>query len=250
MVLHRFMAFEIVSKEVADFRQALAEATGQPGLGYYYRQGEMFVQHVNLWQVHEGVRRYVFDPRLAEIARQLAQVPRVRLWHDQLIIKMPGQESTWWHQDLPLWPMIEAGALTCWLALVDVTVEMGAMHFILGSHRWGRLAITSLPHEILYDLEGLRYLVPEDKQDLLKPVVYELKAGDCTFHNALTLHWTRPNTTDQVRLGFIINYFPDGVRYSGRKHVITDDLGLAVGQPIAGERFPILAENAEAVTRI
>jgi len=243
-----FVQFDDVlsTDEVSGFRSALAEAADQPGLNYTHLAGAMYTQHVNVWRAHAGVRRYVFNRKLAEIARQLSKSTRVRLWHDQLIAKMPGNESTSWHHDVPLWPMIEPGALTCWLALVDVTVDMGAMQFVPGSHRWGRLAITSLPPSLLYDVEGMRLLVPDEKRDLLKPLAIELKAGSCTFHNSLTLHWTRPNTTDRPRLGFVINYMPDGIRYSGQKHVVTDPLNLQVGQLLAGDLFPVLASADDA----
>jgi ectoine hydroxylase-related dioxygenase (phytanoyl-CoA dioxygenase family) len=227
--------------ELDDFREALARATGQPGAGYFHRVGEQYTQHVNLWTAHERVRQHVFTPRLAEIARQLSRSERVRLWHDQLIVKLPGNRPSSWHQDLTLWPMVEAGALTCWLALVDVTVEMGCMQFIPGSHRWGRLAFATLPRDLVESLEGVRLLVPEDKRDQVRPQTIELTAGSCTFHNALTLHYAGPNQTDQPRLGFIINYMPDGTTFSGKPHVTTDPLGLEVGQPITGDLFPILA---------
>ncbi|MBI2940576.1 MAG: phytanoyl-CoA dioxygenase family protein [Chloroflexi bacterium] len=227
--------------ELSDFRAALAEATDQPGLNYTYRVGEQYTQHVNVWTTHPAVRRHVSNRKLAEIARQLSQSPRVRLWHDQLIVKMPGNRPSSWHQDLTLWPMIESGPLTCWIALVDVTVEMGCMSFIPGSHCWGRLAFGTLPVDVTDTLEGVRLLIPEDKRDQVRPVTFELKAGSCTFHNCLTLHYASPNRTALPRLGFIINYMPEGITFSGKKHVTTDPLSLSVGQPIAGELFPILA---------
>ncbi len=227
--------------ELNDFRQALAAVTDQPGQGHLHQVGNKYTQDVNVWTVHEGVRRHVFNPKLAEIARRLSRSKRIRIWHDQLIVKMPGNRPTQYHHDLPLWPMIEAGALTCWIALVDVTVDMGCMRFIPGSHQWGRLAFATLPNETLENQDGLRMVVPEDKYDALESVTVELKAGSCTFHNALTIHHTGSNLTDRPRMGFIINYMPDGTRYSGKPHVTTDPLGLAIGQPLSGELFPILA---------
>ena len=70
-----------------------------------------------------------------------------------------GRPTTW-HQDLPAWPMIEAGTFTVWIALVDATVASGALQYIPGSHRWGRLAHTTLPREMIESPEGLRWLVP------------------------------------------------------------------------------------------
>lgn len=229
--------------QLSDFRDALADATGKTEVDHFYRQGEQYTQHVNLWASHAGVRQHVFNPKLAEIARQLSRSERVRLWHDQLIVKMPGNEPSRWHQDLPLWPMIESGPLTCWLALIDVTIEMGCMSFLPSSHRWGRLACGTLPKDLLATLEGVRLLVPDDKRDNLQPVTIELKAGSCTFHDSLALHYAGPNQTQQPRQGFIINYMPEGVTFSGRNHVTTDPLNLTVGQPIVGDMFPILASQ-------
>ncbi len=236
--------------ELADFRDALGRATSQPGLNYYHRVSDKYTQHVNVWTVDEDVRRHVFNRRRAEIARQLSQSRGIRLWHDQIIIKMPGNSPSPWHHDLPLWPMIDSGTVTCWLALVDVTFDMGCMHFIPGSHRWGRLAFTTLPSQILDSLDGAGLIVPEEQRDNLKPVSIELRAGSCTFHHALAMHYAGPNVTDRPLVGFITNYMPDGVRYSGQKHVTTDPLGLAVGQPIAGDLFPIVAsaDPAEVVS--
>jgi phytanoyl-CoA hydroxylase len=90
-------------------------------------------------------------------------------------------------------------------------------------------------------LEGVSLLVPDEKRRLLNPVAFPVRAGSCTFHAGLTLHFAGPNTTDRPRLGFIINYIPDGIRYSGQKHVTTDPLHLTPNQPIAGDLFPVLA---------
>src|SRR5919198_3171463 len=42
----------------------------------------IFVQKVNLWQVHPGMRQYVFKPKLAEISRPPPRGPRNRPWDD------------------------------------------------------------------------------------------------------------------------------------------------------------------------
>ncbi len=115
----------LTPEELSDFRAALAEATGQAELDYFYREGGEYTQHVNVWAAHAGVRRHVFNPKLAEIARSLSQSERVRLWHDQLIVKMPGNDPSRWHQELPHRPNIEPRPQKCWIALVDVNVYIG-----------------------------------------------------------------------------------------------------------------------------
>ena len=135
------------------------------------------------------------NPRMAEFARRLSRSSRIRIWSDQLLVKMPGGRPSYWHQDVPLWAMIESGALSCWMALVDVTASMGCMQFIPGSHRWGRFAWKTLPGDLLETLDGLRLLLPEDKHSRLQPVEVPLKAGSCTFHDGLMMHYAGPNLT-------------------------------------------------------
>lgn len=236
----------LTPEEVADFLRCVKELEAQVASGsspHLVRQGDQYTQHVNVWRTNENIRRHVFNPKLAELARRLGRTRRLRLWHDQAIIKMPGGQPTACHQDLPAWPMIEAWTFSVWIALVDASVETGCLQYIPGAHKWGRLAHTTLPREMLQRVDGLRYLVPDDKVDQLTPVPMELTAGSATFHHSLMLHYAGPNRSSSPRYGFIVNYMPDGVRFSGRPHPVTDGLKLAVYQPIEGESFPILASE-------
>ncbi len=197
----------------------------------------IFVQKVNLWTVHEGMRRYVLNSKLAEIARRLAQTTRVRIWHDHALIKMPGDSKpSAWHQDLPYWPMNEPGALSCWMALDDVDENNGCMQFVPRSHTWGKFEPINLVNS--QDLFGL---VPEPDTKDFTPVVMRMRAGSCTFHHGLTFHFAAANKTDRARRAMIVIYLPEGITYNGRPHVVTDGLGLQVDAPIVGEMFPVVA---------
>lgn len=196
----------------------------------------IFTQKVNLWRDHPGLRELVCQPRLAEIARALSGAPHVRLWHDHALIK-PNVDSraSPWHQDLPYWPMNEAGALSCWLALDDVDATNGCMHFVPGSHTWGKLEPISLVNP-----QDMRTLVDPAGKDFT-PVAAPVPAGSCTFHDGLTWHYAPPNRGAAPRRALVIIYMPDGTTYSGKAHPVTDDLHLTPGEPLAGERFPVLA---------
>lgn len=200
---------------------------------------QIFVQKVNLWTVHEGMRKYVHSHKIAEIARRLAGTPRVRLWHDHALIKMPGDSKpSAWHQDLPYWPMNEPGALSCWMALDDVDERNGCMQFVPKSHLWGKFEPIRL-----VDAQDLFALVPEPESKDFTPVIMRMPAGSCTFHNGPTFHYASSNQTDRPRRAMITIYMPEGITFNGRPHVVTDGLGLEVGGPIAGEMFPVLAEG-------
>lgn len=231
--------------ELEKTRVALEDANRLPLDSRHHTSGgrpeyeRIFVQKVNLWTVHEGMRTYVFSRRIAEIARRLARTPRVRLWHDHALIKMPGdsRESSW-HQDLPYWPMNEPGALSCWMALDDVDERNGCMQFVAQSHLWGKFEPINLVNS-----QSIFDLVPNPEDKDFTPVVMRMPAGSCTFHNGLTFHYASSNKTDRPRRAVITIYMPDGITYNGHPHIVTDGLGLKSGKPIAGDMFPVLAEE-------
>lgn len=196
-------------------------------------------QRVNLWRDSAVVRQHVFDRRIAEMARRLAGARAVRLWHDQALLKQPGDSRpTPWHQDLPYWPMNEPGALSCWMALNDVDEHNGAMTFVPGSHRVGRL-----PGINLVDPEDIFAMVPNGALAGTRPVQTRLRAGSCTFHDGLTFHAAGANHTSEPRRALVTIFMIDGTTYSGRRHLVTDGLGLRPGEPLAGEMFPVLASE-------
>lgn len=223
----RCAADEVLSRRYEDARIETSAANPE--------YEKVFVQKVNLWRVHEGIRQYTFHPRIAEIARQLIGAPRVRLWHDQLLTKMPGDSKpSPWHQDRPYWPMIGYDQLSCWMALDDVDEHNGCMQFIPGSHLWGELEPINLvtPQDIFA-------LVPD--KEVREPYVARMKAGSCTFHHGLTFHYAGANHTDRPRRAMVTIYMADGTCYNGKPHVVTDGLGLQPGDLLAGELFPVLA---------
>jgi ectoine hydroxylase-related dioxygenase (phytanoyl-CoA dioxygenase family) len=234
------------AEEVALVRTALAEMAREQREQREMSASEVeyrkiFVQTVNVWRMHAGLRDYVFSPKLAEIARSLTRARKIRLWHDHALVKMPGDsKASAWHQDIPYWPMQEDGALSCWMALDDVFEANGCMAFVPGSHTFGRLEPINLVNP-----QDLFHLLPEEKAASisLQPVFQPMPAGSCTFHDGRTFHYAGPNTTDKPRRAIITIYMPDDVHFNGKPHVVTNDLNLAEGELLAGERFPVLAEQ-------
>ncbi|GHO98977.1 hypothetical protein KSF_090250 [Reticulibacter mediterranei] len=234
------------AEELAQVRSALDEIVREQGDLHEMSTSEVeyrkiFVQTVNVWRTHAGLRDYVFSPKLAEIARCLTRAHKIRLWHDHALVKMPGDsKASAWHQDIPYWPMQEDGSLSCWMALDDVFEANGCMAFVPGSHTFGRLEPINLVNP-----QDLFHLLPEEKAASISllPVFQPMPAGSCTFHDGRTFHYAGPNTTDKPRRAVITIYMPDDVHFNGKPHVVTNDLNLAEGELLAGERFPVLAEQ-------
>jgi len=232
-------------EEVDVLRTALAKAvedmkTYKLNLGPRTDEGyaKVFLQMVNLWERYPVIERYVHNRTIAEIARRLTRSRSVRLWHDQALIKYPGEsKATAWHQDTVYWPMNETGGLSCWMALDDVTVERGCMWFIPGSHRLGPLEPVDLGNTTS---DQPLSLLPESFRSI-RPVAVDLTPGSATFHNGLTFHYAGPNVTESARRAMVTIFIPGGTTYKKIGHLVGDRSGLVPGEEFHGPLFPLLA---------
>jgi phytanoyl-CoA hydroxylase len=139
------------------------------------------------------------DPRLAGISADLVG-PDVRLYWDQAVYKWPhNDEPVPWHQDNGYTYVEPQAYLTCWIPLVDATLDNGCVWVLPGYHRHGTIAHWNT--EL-----GWRCL-PEDTEGAV-PV--EAPAGSVVVFSSLTPHRTGPNHTDGMRSAYIVQYAPDG----------------------------------------
>lgn len=234
--------------EIEPLRETLAEAMD-------HRQGfvrdlaktndtteatDKILQMVNLWEHFDGIKSYAMSTRLAAMARRLTGSPTVRLFHDQALVKKPGPSAASpWHQDQPYWPSKEPGMISCWMALDNVTIDKGCMQFIPGSHKWGEFP----PMSFTGDGPTVDELLSDEQKAAWNPVAVELKAGDCTWHHGLTWHFTKPNTTNEIRRALVTIYIPEGINYAAEEkmeHVLTPTITSKKGEPLRGTAFPLL----------
>ncbi len=202
---------------------------------------KVFLQMVNVWERYPAIEEYVMSRRVGGIARQLTRAPFVRLWHDQALIKFPkDSKATAWHQDKVYWPMKENGALSCWMALDDVTVDNGCMSFLPGSHKLGPLDPIDLGAAGDADLLEL---LPIGQREGVRPAVMEMKAGSCTFHNGLTFHYAGPNVTDGPRRAMVTIFMPAGTHFVTQEHIVGDRGKLTEGEEFHGPLFPVVSRK-------
>jgi len=199
----------------------------------------------NLWERDERFWKIDADPLIAGMARQLLGSDGVVLMEDGAVIKKPvvgGKLS--WHQDYAYWPLATPAAVTCWIALDDVGGENGGMQVAAGSHKLGE----KLPVEFgdgssfMHDERPGIGEVRQPEEEGLEVVGYELKAGECGFHDALLWHASGPNRSDNPRRGFIPRYVAVGTVWLGSQrfpyNYTDDELECAPGEPIHGPHFP------------
>jgi len=201
---------------------------------------------------HDGLRRCHVEGPLPELVAQLTESERVNLYSDQLFLKEPGSSvRTPWHQDKPFWVMQGAKVAVCWVPVDDVTIESGAMGYIVGSHKWGQtfkpsdfvtMTGTSTVPGLSYD--GLDDLPPiDDNLDDYEIRRYEARPGDVIVHHWETLHGSTGNiSADRIRRAASVRFAGDGVTFYKRPSApepFRNDVGLDDGDDLDGApRFP------------
>jgi ectoine hydroxylase-related dioxygenase (phytanoyl-CoA dioxygenase family) len=150
----------------------------------------------------EAARRFVREPALVGLARDLLG-PDVNLYWDQAVYKKPEKPRRFpWHQDTGYTYVEPQHYLTAWVALTDATVANGCPWILPGVHRAGTL----LHHWI--DPIGWQCVPAEGAIDGAVPA--EVPAGGAVVFSSLTPHFTGPNTTDGVRKAYIVQYAAAG----------------------------------------
>jgi len=228
--------------EIRHYRIALEEAVSQRKrldkrkLSEKSEYEQSFIQCQNLWEDHPEIRDLAFDQRIAATAAKLLGVERLRIWHDQALVKESGGRKTDPHHDQPYWPIKETNTITAWIPMVPITKGNGHMGFFPGSHkikekRFINIFKGKVKQEELDELPQLKGLSPE---------YVDLNPGDVSFHHGLTFHNAKPNKSADDRPVFTIIYFADGsTRGSDQFHFSVDRVSIGVGEKIESDVTPL-----------
>ncbi|WP_309121052.1 phytanoyl-CoA dioxygenase family protein [Paenibacillus sp.] len=192
----------------------------------------------NGWWINDEVRAIVTDPELGRMAADLLNEDEIRLWHDQVIYKPgAGDKETklgnvGWHQDYGYWRASSTtNMVTVWIALQDTDLSNGAMTTILGSHKWGEVEGSDTFFD--QDMEKLRARFAR-RDWTEEPCI--LKAGQASFHHALTFHGSGPNRTNEPRLSVVAHLMPGHTSFrAGRQR--HDNVLFLGPRPYDGQRF-------------
>ncbi len=126
--------------------------------------------------------------------------------------------------------------LTCWIGLDDSTTENGCLHFVPRSHRWNLL-----PREdFASDMDTIKDALTEEQKRVFKPVVIELKKGECSFHHPMMVHGSYANNSDRPRRAAVINVIRDGVVSDSNEPLLEGVSIIPEGEKLSGQFFPLL----------
>lgn len=187
-------------------------------------------------RMHDGMawkddwfKALALSPRLSSLALKLIGQDEGLFIHDMSFIKTGDEgEPTPFHQDYPHWPFDRTGAFTIWIALTDMSEDMGTLQFLPGSPKEGPLGRYS---------RGVGDDMCKAHPDLLQKYPpaggKALRAGDATVHVDLMVHGSGGNNTGRERAAYTVRYMPADVLYTGAPHRHFDTFGLASGDKVA-----------------
>lgn len=177
---------------------------------------------------HEGVawrdpfvRRVATSRRLSSAVVDLIQQPDAVFCQDISFFKPEGAKPIPYHQDYSYWPFDRKGCVTLWIALVDLTPEMGPLQYLKGSHLEGPLG--------LIEQRDIRDAYPH-LRDSERVGGKAMAAGDAQAHWELTLHGSRRNDGPGRREAVAFRYIRSDTRYIGLTHPHYDQFDLEPGK--------------------
>ena len=198
---------------------------------------QSFIQCQNLWEDYPEIRKLTFDQRIAATAAKLLGVNKLRIWHDQALVKESGGRETDPHHDQPYWPIKESNTITAWIPLVPISESNGQMGFFPGSHKIKEAKFINI-FKGKVDRQELQKLPQIEGRE---PEYMKLSEGDVSFHHGLTFHLAKPNNTKEDRPVFTVIYFADGsTRRDDQFHFSVDRASIGVGEIIQSDVTPLV----------
>ena len=223
----------------------------------------------DMWLYNEDFRAFIFDSPAPELAATILNSATINLVINVLFCKEARTPTiTSFHQDVT-GNAVEGPAIGMRVSLDSETPESGAMRWIPGSHKWGRLFI---PYEAGATAEiaekALGFVDPDHPEDDLQPmpdidvhpenyniVTTPAEPGDVFISSLLILHGAPGNSTDARRRNFICRFAGAGSNYAVRSNVPfsigpASNPGIKNGDPFPDDPvhpvFPRLWPRAES----
>ncbi|HEY0931303.1 MAG TPA: phytanoyl-CoA dioxygenase family protein [Gemmatimonas sp.] len=141
---------------------------------------------------------------------------------DHAIYKTPNnQRPTHWHQDQAYSGHRRVlNTVHFWVPLQEATLQNGCMQFVPGSHLSG-----PVPHVHHPNGHTLHVNAPAEEHIRVCPV----PIGGCTIHGPLTMHYTGPNVSAEIRRAWILHFGPWGRLSKYRPRILIDRIARLAG---------------------
>lgn len=209
---------------IDDIHQRM-DAEGTDTMGISHRNSRYFIAHQT--DRSHALHDFAFSETMANVCRSTLG-NEAYFFLDQYVVKAAehGMEFSW-HQDAGYITHSKVKPyLTCWIPLDDTTVENGTV-FILPYSRMGHRDVVDHIHEA-----GSNDMVGYTGDDPGIPV--EVKAGTLVAFSSHMFHRSTPNTTEDMRRVYLLQYTAEPIyKPDGEAHIKVDPF-LKHGNIVAG----------------
>ncbi|MBD74295.1 MAG: snoK [Rickettsiales bacterium] len=185
-----------------------------------------------MWLKNTSIREFVLSSRIAKICAELLSVKRIRLYHDNALVKESGCGRTPWHYDDHHFPLDTNDVITAWIPAQAIPIEMGPLAF----------AKPLEVYKLVKDIEFNEFDTSYDRKikDVFKnknvSIIEEpFELGEVSFHHNLSFHAASENKTTQSRVVLANTYFADGARVVKNPTMISGDWKKFIPETKPGE---------------
>ncbi len=236
---------------IALLQDGVERAMADPGpLSKNYAEpdkGKFFTDH-HMHQRNDAFAKFMKESPVLEIAARILKAGRLNYVDEHLLVKEPGTANpTYWHQDQPYFEVTGDQFASFWIPLDPVTADTGAMKFVKGSHRWGKMyqPIRIGLGDIVEQSDELDGHAPDidaepDRHDVL---MFEMEPGDCLCFHGVVLHGANPNLSHDVRRRALsLRFAGDDITWQPRSYIPSrpETADLVAGGPLGGDQYPEL----------
>ncbi len=170
--------------------------------------------------MYPSMRDVIGNSELPELAARLYGSRYVSYYEDQMFFKEAGSATrTAFHQDAPYFDITGEQCASFWIPLDVVDKSNGAMGYVPGSHRSGKVyrpnmfvsqePVLGSTGEPLPDIEG--------NEAKYRVTYFDAEPGDLIVHHYRVIHGSTGNTSaERQRRAVAIRYCGDDIRYFKR----------------------------------
>ncbi len=187
---------------------------------YNKNKKNRFLSLEMMWLDNALIREFVLSSRIAKICAELLSVKKIRLYHDNALVKESGCGRTPWHYDDDHFPLKTNDVITAWIPAQAIPIEMGPLTFAKP------LDVYKLVKDIKFNEFDTSYDVKINdvfKKNDVSIVEEPFELGEVSFHHNLSFHTASENKTTQSRIVLANTYFADGARVVNNPTMISGD---------------------------
>jgi ectoine hydroxylase-related dioxygenase (phytanoyl-CoA dioxygenase family) len=191
------------ANEVSKYRTACDELEEQ--LGGKPRTVEVRQMHMHFpWAYELSTHPRVLDAVEAVLG------PDLLIWATELFAKHPRDStvSIGWHRDRPYMGFEGGVTATAWIALSNSNSFNGCMRAVPGPKR-GDMVVADLTEDPCRGSPQGTTRAPADRPPIVDVI---LRPGEMSLHDADIPHGSRPNQSDEKRVGFVVRFITPEVQ--------------------------------------